>query len=87
MVHAKKYLPQRSVGSTCTKKKGKPSAPVGSSHVKIGRRKQIKLRLLPEIIRTHPAGCSITDIEVNVGKVVDPWEGDRTRDDDISVSH
>lgn len=79
--------PKRSAGSTFKKKKGKPTAQVGSSDVKVGRRKQIKLRLLSEIINTDPAGGSRTDIEVNAENVADPCEDDRSTDDDISVSH
>uniref|UniRef100_A0ACD5VPQ2 Uncharacterized protein n=1 Tax=Avena sativa TaxID=4498 RepID=A0ACD5VPQ2_AVESA len=79
--------PKRSAGSTCKKKKGKPIAQVGSSDVKVGRRKQIKLRLLSEIINTEPARGSRTDIEVNAEKVADPCEDNRNTDDDISVSH
>jgi hypothetical protein len=79
--------PKRIVRSTCKNNKGKPTAQVGSSDVKIGRRKQIKLRLLSEIINTDPAGGSRTDIEVNAGKVADPCEDDRSTDDDVSVSH
>jgi hypothetical protein len=81
-------VPKRIVGSTCKKKKkGKHTAEVGNSDVKVGRRKQIKLRLLSEIINTDPAGCSRTDVEVNAEKVADPCEDDRITDDDISVSH
>ncbi|CAM0880526.1 unnamed protein product [Alopecurus aequalis] len=79
--------PKKSVGSTFKKKKGKPTAPVGSSDVKIGRRKQIKLRLLSEIISTEPAGGSRIDTEVHAEKVADPCEDDRSTDDDISVNH
>ena len=42
--------------------------------------------MLSEIISTDPAGGSRNDIEVNAEKVADPWEGDRSTDDDISVS-
>lgn len=79
--------PKRSIGSTCKKKKGKPTAQVGSSDVKVGRRKQIKLRLLSEIINTDPAGGSRSDIEVNGEKVADLCEDDRSTYDVLSVDH
>lgn len=79
--------PKRSIGSTCKKKKGKPTAQVRSSDVKVGRRKQIKLRLLSEIINTDPARGSRTDIEVNGEKVADLCEDDRSTDDVLSVEH
>ncbi|KAI5006124.1 hypothetical protein ZWY2020_033367 [Hordeum vulgare] len=80
-------VPKRSIGSTYKKKKGKPTAQVGSSDVKVGRRKQIKLRLLSEIINTDPAGGSRNDIEVNGEKVADLSEDDRNMDDVLSVEH
>ncbi|KAF7057351.1 hypothetical protein CFC21_064650 [Triticum aestivum] len=79
--------PKRSIGSTYKKKKGKRTAQVGSSDVKVGRRKQIKLRLLSEIINTDLVGGSRSDIEVNGEKVADLCEDDRSTDDVPSVDH
>uniref|UniRef100_A0A453EHZ7 Uncharacterized protein n=1 Tax=Aegilops tauschii subsp. strangulata TaxID=200361 RepID=A0A453EHZ7_AEGTS len=79
--------PKRSIGSTYKKKKGKHTAQVGSSDVKVSRRKQIKLRLLSEIINTDPVGGSRSDVEVNGEKVADLCEDDRSTDDVPSVDH